>query len=190
MTSPTAMREGVVEVSRWWWTWLVAGILWILVALVILQFDSASVRTIGVIVGVMLFIAGLQYLFVGMIAEGWRWVWLIFGFVLMVAGLGAMFNPVSAFASLADMLGFLFGLVAVVWIVEALAVKESNPLWWLGLISGIMMLIIAFWASGQFLFDKAYTLLVFAGVWAILKGFLDVIQAFQIRSLGRIASDF
>lgn len=178
------------EVSKWWWLWLVAGIIWIMVALVVLQLDESSVRTVGVIIGIMLFVAGAQYMGVGAVAEGWKWLWYVFGILMMAAGLTAMLNPVEAFSGLADMLGFLFGLVAIVWLIEALAGKETNPLWWMGLLSGILMLMVAFWTSGQFLMDKAYTLLVFAGVWAMMKGILDIIQAFNIRRLGRVSARF
>ena len=186
----TADRFVPPDISRWWWMWLVAGFIWIMAALVILQLDESSARTVGVIIGIMLFVAGAQYMGVGAVAEGWRWLWYAFGILLMAAGLTAMLNPVEAFAGLADMLGFLFGLVAVIWLIEALATREVNQFWWLSLLSGILMLAVAFWASGQFLIDKAYTLLVFAGIWAMMKGILDIIQAFNIRNSGRITATF
>jgi uncharacterized membrane protein HdeD (DUF308 family) len=180
------LESVATEISRWWWMWLVAGFLWIAIAMVILQFDTASARTVGVIVGIMLFAAGVQYLVVGALAEGWKWLWYVFGAVLIMAGITAMANPARAFVNVADMLGFLFAFVGFIWVVEAFATKEVNLLWWVGLLSGVLMLILAFWMAGQFFFDKAYTLLVFAGIWAMAKGLLDVIRAFQIRSLGRI----
>jgi uncharacterized membrane protein HdeD (DUF308 family) len=45
------------------------------------------------------------------------------------------------------------------------------------------MLIMAFWTSGQFYITKAYTLLVFAGIWALMHGVTDIVRAFQIRQL-------
>ena len=190
MATRAEVREAVADVAKWWWLWLVTGILWIIIAVVILQLDEASVRTVGVIVGIMLFVAGLQYLFIAMIAEGWKWLWGIFGFALTVGGLVAMFNPTRAFATLADMLGFLFLLIGIVWVVEGLSIRDIEELWWLTLVAGILMLIIAFWVGGQFFFDKAYILLVFAGMWALLRGFLDLIRAFQIRATGKIVSNW
>jgi uncharacterized membrane protein HdeD (DUF308 family) len=43
------------------------------------------------------------------------------------------------------------------------------------------MVILAFWTEGEFFLDKAYTLLVFAGIWALMYGITDIIRAFQIR---------
>ena len=182
------VQVAVVEISRWWWMWLVAGFIWIAVAMVILQFDAASARTVGVIVGVMLLAAGVQYLVIGSLAEGWKWLWYLFGGVLVLAGIAAIANPARAFVNVADMLGFLFAFVGFIWIVEAFATQEGNPLWWFGLVSGILMVVLGFWAAGQFFFDKAYTLLVFAGIWAMTKGIFDVIRAFQIRRLGRLVT--
>jgi uncharacterized membrane protein HdeD (DUF308 family) len=53
----------------------------------------------------------------------------------------------------------------------------------LGLISGILMVVLAFWTSGQFFIEKAYTLLVFAGIWALMQGVTDIVRAFQVRAL-------
>jgi uncharacterized membrane protein HdeD (DUF308 family) len=112
----------------------------------------------------------------------------LFGIVLLVAGASAMLSPIRAFASLADMLGFLFVFVGVIWIIEAFAERDLSEFWWLTLVAGILMLIIGFWAGGQFLFDKAYMLLVFAGMWALMRGLLDIVRAFQVRMTGKIAA--
>ena len=61
--------------------------------------------------------------------------------------------------------------------------REDNPVWWLGLIGGILMVMLAFWTSGQFFLEKAYTLLVFAGIWAMMQGVTDIFRAFALRSL-------
>ena len=188
MAARSEVKEVIADYAKWWWLWLVAGIAWILVAMVILQLDESSVRTVGVIVGIMLFVAGLQYLLIAFIGGGWNWLWGIFGIVLLLAGASAMFYPVDAFASLADMLGFLFAFVGIIWIVEAFAEKGFRDFWWLTLVSGILMLVLGFWAGGQFFVDKAYMLLVFAGIWAIMRGLLDMVRAFQIRVTGTIAA--
>ena len=62
-----------------------------------------------------------------------------------------------------------------------------NELWWFGLISGVAMVILAFWTAGQFFIEKQYVLLVFAGIWALFHGVGDLIRAFAIRKLGQLA---
>lgn len=77
---------------------------------------------------------------------------------------GLMF-PADTFAGVADVLGFLFLSVGVWWMVRASLERAFNPFWWLGLISGIVMTALAFWTEGQVFIEKAYVLLVFAGIW-------------------------
>ena len=96
MATREEVKDAVTDIAKWWWLWLVAGIAWIVVAMVILQLNASSVRTVGVIVGIMLFVAGLQYVLMAMLAEGWKWLWGIFGIVLVASGLTAMFNPARA----------------------------------------------------------------------------------------------
>lgn len=178
-------RQALGEVARWWWAWLVAGILWILASVFILQFRQGSLTLVGIILGVMFVVAGVQEFVVAAVSDGWRWLWITFGVLLVAGGLYALFNPVGTFLAIADVLGFLFALIGIFWIAEAFATRASNALWWLGLIAGIMMIGLGFWAGGQFLSTQAYTLLVFTGVWAMLHGITDIIKAFAIRTIGQ-----
>lgn len=180
--------QAIEQLSRWWWAWLVAGIVWLVAGLVILQFRQGSAATVGVIIGVMLLLAGAQELAVGYVSSGWRWLWVVFGALFLIGGLFALFNPVRTFVAVAQTIGFLFLLVGIFWVIEAFATKAVNDLWWLGLIAGIMMIGLGFWAEGQLFAAQAYTLLVFAGVWALLHGFTDIIKAFQIKQLGALVA--
>ena len=61
MESTGGEARTVVEgIARLWWLWLVFGIFWIAIAVVILQFDQASVTTVGVLVGALFLAAAAQ----------------------------------------------------------------------------------------------------------------------------------
>lgn len=177
------MRDAGAALARFWWLWLVAGIAWLGIAYVVLQFDDASVKTVGTLVGIMFLLSGTQQLSMSTLVERGRWFYVIFGLLFLAAGVTTLLNPEDTFAGIADILGFLFLLVGIFWVIGAFTSRGVNELWWLGLLSGILMLILAFWTSGQFYTEKAYTLLVFAGIWALMHGTTDIVQAFQIRSL-------
>jgi uncharacterized membrane protein HdeD (DUF308 family) len=170
------------ELGGPWWLWLVVGVAWIVASLVILQFDGASITTVGVIVGCLFLVAGLQQLYLAFVADSLRWLWAIFGALFLVSAVICFINPKSTFAGMADILGFLFLTIGVWWTIRAFIEKSVNPLWWLSLIGGIMMVVLAFWTSGQFFIEKAYTLLVFAGAWALMQGVIDIVRAFAVRS--------
>ena len=184
--TPEAGRSPLVgavsehDVAGFWWLWLVTGVAWIVAALVVLQFDAASITTIAVIVGCMLMFAGVQQLLLA--AMGGGWLWAVFGVLFLVGGVVCFVNPEDTFAGLADILGFIFASIAIWWTVEAVVSQGDTDLWWIGLISGILMFILAFWVSGQFFIEKAYVLLVFAGIWALMKGVTDIVRAFAVRS--------
>ena len=190
-TTPTyeggvaAVDGGAVAlIARRWWVWLVTGIAWCLAALAILQFDKASVTTVGVITGLMFIVSGFQQIVMGAAAERLRWLWYVFAGLFIVAGILALIRPVNTFVGLADMLGFLLLLVGVWWTMEPFVLRRADaPLWWFGFITGPLMILAAFWTSGQFFFHKAYILLVIAGVWALCHGVMDILRAFAIRSL-------
>jgi uncharacterized membrane protein HdeD (DUF308 family) len=168
-----------------WWLQLILGIAWIVAALVILQFDQASITTIGIIVGIMFIVAGMEQFVLAAVAESLRWLWAMFGVLFLIAGVICFINPENTFAGIADILGFLFLVVGVWWTIRAFLERDVSPVWWLGLIGGILMIVLAFWTSGQFFITKAYTLLVFAGIWALMQGVTDIFRAFAIRSLSK-----
>ena len=178
-----ALRDSVRTATGYWWVLLIAGIAWVAVALVILQFDQASVATVGVLVGLMFLALGIENIALSTLDVPARWAWALFGVLFLVSAIVCFANPEDTFAGIADILGFLFLIVGVWWMIRAFLERAINPLWWLGLISGILMTALAFWTSGQFFIHKAYVLLVFAGIWALMQGITNIVRAFQIRAL-------
>jgi uncharacterized membrane protein HdeD (DUF308 family) len=178
-----ALRDTARRITGYWWTWLVGGIAWLAIALVILQFDAASVTTVGVLVGLFFVFAGIENLVLARLPSGPRWVSALFAVLFLVSGVLCFVEPSATFAGLADMLGFLFLIVGVWWMIRSFMERAVNPLWWIGLISGIVMTGLAFWTAGQFFVERAYVLLVFAGVWALMQGITDIVRAFAVRRL-------
>jgi uncharacterized membrane protein HdeD (DUF308 family) len=179
----TLLRPFLTQVARYWWVELLLGVLWVVIALVVLRFGQASVITVGVLTGIMFLLFAAEEFVLAALDQSGRWVWGLFGVLLTAAGIVALIHPSKTFSGFADILGFVFLLIGILWMVQAFTERVFNPLWWLGLISGILMVILAFWVSGQFFLERAVTLLVFAGVWAMIKGITDIIRAFQIRAL-------
>jgi uncharacterized membrane protein HdeD (DUF308 family) len=174
------------EVSKLWWLWLVFGAFWVVVSVVILQFDEASITTTGILIGAMFIGSAIQNFAIASLAESGRWLYGLFGVLFLIAGIVSLISPGNTVAAFADVLGFLFLIVGVFWIIEAFLTREANELWWFGLIGGILMVVLAFWTAGQFFIERAYVLLAFAGIWALMQGVTDFIRAFQIRKLGQL----
>ena len=177
------LRPFLAQIARYWWVELLVGVLWVVIAVVVLKFNNASVITVGVLTGIMFLLFAAEEFAVAALDRSARWVWGLFGVLLTAAGVVALIHPRNTFAGFADILGFVFLLIGTLWMIQAFTERVFNPLWWLGLISGILMVVLAFWVSGEFFLERAATLLVFAGVWAMIKGITDIVRAFQIREL-------
>lgn len=189
MTEQTERPKGPIQqmAEQYWWVLLIVGAAWIVFGFVILQFDFTSITVIGIVIGVMFLVAGLQYVVYGTQAEGWNWLYYVFGGFLIVGGLVSLFNPQRTFLAISNILGFIFLMVGILWLIEAFMVKDYNDLWWLTLIAGILMIGLAFWLGNQFIFDKAETLIIFAGAYALIRGIIDIIMAFQVRKFGKLS---
>jgi uncharacterized membrane protein HdeD (DUF308 family) len=121
------------EIASFWWLWLVFGVAWIVASLVVLQFDQASIATVGIIVGVMFAVASAQQFVAAVITDRLRWLWAIFGGLFAVAAVTCFIHPENTFAALADVLGFLFLCVGVWWMIRAFVSKAATSAWWLEL---------------------------------------------------------
>jgi uncharacterized membrane protein HdeD (DUF308 family) len=150
---------------------------------VILQFDAASITTVSILVGLMFLFAGIQNLALTAVPGAGRWVAAIFGALFLISAVVCFVDPKGTFAALADILGFLFLLVGVWWMVRAFLERALNPLRWLRLIAGVLMTILAFWTAGQLFIERTYVLVVFAGIWALMEGMTDIVRAFAVRQL-------
>lgn len=177
-------KAALAPIARFWWIELVAGAFWIAAAYVVLKFNHASVVTVGVLTGILFLVFAGEELMLAVIDRGaTRWLWGFFALLLVAAGVVSLIHPRETFAGFADILGFVFFLIGIMWTVQAFAEQSFNGLWWLNLISGILLIVLAFWTSGEFFLERAATLLVFAGIWCAVKGVSDIVRAFEVRKL-------
>jgi uncharacterized membrane protein HdeD (DUF308 family) len=63
--------------------------------------------------------------------------------------------------------------------------REVNEFWWLGLVTGILELLLGFWASRQLFPARATLILIWVGFAALFRGISEIVLAFQIRRLHR-----
>jgi uncharacterized membrane protein HdeD (DUF308 family) len=183
---PSLGPEAALEkVASYWWVELLLGVFWVVISLVVLKFNQASVTTVGILTGLMFLLFAAQESVLAAVDRPRRWLWVIFSVLLAASGIVALVQPTATFVGFADILGFVFLIIGVIWMVQAFTERPINDLWWLTLLGGILMTGMAFWVSGQFFVVRAYTLLIFAGVWAMTSGLIDIVRAFQIREAGQ-----
>jgi uncharacterized membrane protein HdeD (DUF308 family) len=176
------------EITGIWWLFLITGIAWVIIALVVLRFDTTSLATVGALLGVVFLLAGLNEFMTWTVRRTWRWAHLVLGVVFLIGAISAFATPYSAFWALASILGFLLVLKGSLDIVASAMTKDVNELWGLGLLTGILELILGFWASQQFFPNRAALILIWVGFMALFRGVSEIVLAFQIRRLRATAT--
>src|SRR5262245_5985702 len=102
-----AAREAVAEAARWWWLFLVTGIIWLLVSIIILRFDYTSVAAISILFGVVVLFFGVNELFAVFATHGWwRLLHGLLGVIFVVIGIVAFIHPGDTFRALAAVISF------------------------------------------------------------------------------------
>jgi uncharacterized membrane protein HdeD (DUF308 family) len=189
----TEGRMIVREAARYWWVFLVSGIVWLLIAWLVLRLDTTSITAVGVLLGVVFFLAGINEVGVATLSHGGWKVWhYILAVIFFLGGLYGFVRPVNTFFALASVLGLILVFYGAFEIVQAIASRAVNPYWWLGLILGVLLVLLAFWVSGS---DRVYTLgrrtyliLFWVGFMALFRGFSQIFLAFTVRHAGHEAA--
>ena len=188
MSAASASYEGSVEraVGRAlppWWVFLITGIGWAIVGLILIRFDYTSVHAISLLFGFVMLAAGAMEVVMTFLAPGW---WKLLNGVLAVAflvtGVVAFVHPGNTFVALAAVFSFFLLFAGIFDIIMSIAARHEMEVWWLQLIGGIILVLLAFWAAGDW---GRSTVLLIAWVcaFALIRGVRDIVFAFRVRGL-------
>ncbi len=176
----TQPREPAV--GRWWWVFLVTGILWILLGFYVLQADFDSAVLIGYLVAFWLIFGGIAEIMEVSASPGWKWVHVALGIVFVIGGIAALMSPFQTFTVLAALLGLFLILKGTFDFVIGIAARHEFDLWWMTMIAGILQVILGIWATG-YPGRSAALLILWIGIGAIIRGIVEIGLAFQVRKL-------
>jgi uncharacterized membrane protein HdeD (DUF308 family) len=163
-----------------WWIPLITGSLWIVFALIVFRFDYTTVSAISILLGCVCLAGALFQAVAAFATHGW-WRVLNIGLAVLFAIIGvvAFVHPGNTFSALATIFAFYLLLRGTVDIVVAIVLRGVE-LWWIGLISGTIQILLAFWAAGDF-GHKAFLLVVWVGASALTHGIVQIVTAFRLR---------
>jgi uncharacterized membrane protein HdeD (DUF308 family) len=175
-------RDLAERARRLWWLLLLSGIAWIVVSAIIFRFDYVSVNAVAVLFGILAITIGAFELALASASRGWSLFFRgLFGVIFVAAGVVAFFKPGDTFVGLAGVISFYFVFAGTWNIISALAVRQVSG-WWLQLVSGLIELVLGFWAAGSW--NASATLLVaFVGAMTLLRGVTQISLAFTLRGL-------
>jgi len=178
-------REVVAEAADKWWLFLLSGIAWLVVALIVFQWNYTTVYAVSFLFGGIALFAGVnEFAQITVSTTGWKWVHGIVGVLFALAGLWAIVHPHNAFATLAALIGFFLLVKGVFDLTVSFVTREQFELWWLQLVMGIVEILLAFWIAGSFR-NKVILLVAYVGIVALSRGITELFLAFKLKGLRR-----
>jgi uncharacterized membrane protein HdeD (DUF308 family) len=175
------VETALAQLAGPWWMFLVTGIGWLVISLIVLRFRLSSVVAVGVLMGVVFLTGWLSELLIASMRPRWRWAHVLMGILFLFAACWSFASPFGAFWALATIFGLLLIFRGSLDLVTAISAREINHAWWLGLIAGVLEILLGFWVSQQEFPAQALLLLLWVGFFALFRGFSDILLAFEVR---------
>jgi uncharacterized membrane protein HdeD (DUF308 family) len=190
LMSPFAMgRRALASTLPPWWSFLITGIAWMVVSLIVLRFDYTSVFSIALLFGFVALAAGFAEIAMMFLARGW---WKLLNAVLAVAFIAAAIvafvHPGNTFTALAAVFSFFLVFAGAFDIIYAISARRESDAWWLQLVGGIIELALGFWAAGYW-GRSAILLVAWVAAFALVRGVRDIVLAFRVREVQHGATD-
>ncbi len=184
--SSSRVESGPAQLARRvtgpWWAYLLAGIAWVIISVIILRFNIASVATIGLLLGALFLLSAIEEFVIAAVRPAWGWAHALLGILFIGAAIWSFVTPYGAFWALASVLGILLVVVGTMHIFTAINSRAFNDAWWFGVIGGLFEVFIGFWVSAQSFRAEAFFLIIWAGLLALFRGVFEIVLAFEIRS--------
>ena len=192
VTSPTNelrswTRAQVDAVSKGWWVLLLTGLVGI-VAGGIIMFGRWTAQDLVVFVGTLLIIRGALTVFSIPVDGSLRSWSIVLGAVEIVVGIGVFAWPGPALLVVAFSVGWLLLFRGAMAVVGAITSRNYLPYWGLVLVTGIFEAAVAIYLLGRPGLTLIATVLAI-GFAAMLYGVLEIVVAFEVRSLPQSFDD-
>ncbi|MGO8956899.1 MAG: HdeD family acid-resistance protein [Streptosporangiaceae bacterium] len=184
--SSSRVESGPAQVAKRltgpWWAYLLAGIAWVIISVIILRFNIASVATIGLLLGALFLLSAVEEFVIAAVRPNWGWAHALLGLLFIGGAIWAFVTPYGAFWALASVLGILLVVAGTIHIITAIYSKVFNDAWWFGVIGGLLEVFIGFWVGAQSFRAQAFFLIIWAGLLALFRGIFEIVLAFEMRS--------
>ena len=164
-----------------WWVFLITGLAWMIIAVIVLRFDATSVATVGFLIGALFVFGCINEFIAAQMAEGWKWLHWVMAIIFLLGALYSFVHPYDTFFALASVLGLILVFMGTLEIIKATMTRAVNPLWGLGLVTGILMLFLGIWVSQRFYPARADLILIWVGFMAMFRGIGQFVLAFGVR---------
>src|SRR5690348_11210353 len=167
---------------RGWWFLLLLGVTAVVIGLVVLIWPSQTLRVVGVLFGIYLLVSGVMEVmlaFVPGLRGGARFLSALTGVLSILLGLISFRGAAESILLLALWIGFSWLIIGISRTVAAASTPYIPYRGWqifggiLLAIGGIIIIVSPF--------NSIFALAVFAGIWLIIIGVWQIVEAFITR---------
>lgn len=180
MTQAAELADAGRGVTRNWWVFILTGILWIIFGFIVLSFDITTVYAVAIFLGVGFIVGGVVELGLASMVDSGRWLYILFGFIAIAAGIVALVWPEQTFVVVAAITAWLVLFAGILDVVVGLSTRKENDLWWLQLIVGGLEIAVGIWAIG-YVGRSIALLVIWVGLAALFRGISHIVMAFGLR---------
>jgi uncharacterized membrane protein HdeD (DUF308 family) len=99
------IRREATGFAKNWWLFLITGLAWLLIGVLVLRFNVTSVATVGVLLGALFLGAAMnEFLASTTVSGGWKFVHVALGVLFVLGSLWGFFRPIDTAFALASVL--------------------------------------------------------------------------------------
>jgi uncharacterized membrane protein HdeD (DUF308 family) len=185
-----AIVVGTVELARWWWTFILRGVLAILFGIIAFVSPPTTIAVLVLLFGAWALVDGVFHI-AGAIQERTRdrqwWLSVLEGIVSIIVGATALVFPDIAAASILLLISAWAIVTGAVEVVMAIRLREqiTGELWLA--IAGILSIVF-----GVLLFlypqSGAITIVWIIGAYAIVFGIAMIVLGWRLRGINQRAT--
>ena len=172
--------------QKLWWFTLLRGIILVILAFFVFRHPANALLGVAIYIGISLLITGILQTgaSIGFRDSFPNWGWILAGGLLdIVFGFVLLSNPALTAASLPFVIGFWIIVSGIMSFADSFqSKKEEAPLWWLGLLSGVLSVVIGYMIMSNLLFG-ALTITTWMGIGFAIVGIVNIVIGFKLKSL-------
>ncbi|SNR75028.1 Uncharacterized membrane protein HdeD, DUF308 family [Lutibacter agarilyticus] len=171
-----------------WWLILLRGIILIVLGLYVLGNPIDALVALALYIGISLSITGIFEIGVALslksVNDNWGWN-LAGGIIDLLFAIVLVSNPAITAAVIPFIVGFWMMISGVIVFVNSLAIRKTEvPVWWLGLISGILTVIIGYFITSN-IFVGAIAITVWIGIGFLIAGIVNALLSFRLKNIDK-----
>lgn len=179
MTGPPL--SGKLGTRPAWSTLVMAGVAWLVFAMVVLQFNLDSAWSLGLAAGLLLILGAFSHLLNVRATPRWWWLQGALAVTFFVTGMTALVWPDLTYLALTRIIAWFLLFKGTAEVFLALVDRAANTLWWLLAVIGLLEIAVSFGIAG--VPEQSIPLLaLWVGLIALAQGVTDLVQGLGLRA--------